>query len=119
MTYKVLHLVGVFFLAFSVGGLILASLANKDGLPANVRKMAAITHGIALLVLLISGFGALAKLGITGGIPGWVWAKLVIWLIFGASTVMVRKMKGAETLLWLALPVLCAVSGWLALAKPF
>lgn len=119
MTYKVLHLAGVFFLAFAVGGMILASLAKNDGLPASVRKLAAITHGIALVILLVSGFGALAKLGITGGIPGWVWAKLAIWLVFGASTVLVRKLKGAETVLWIALPILAAVSGWLALAKPF
>ncbi|MCG8459477.1 MAG: hypothetical protein MI919_24630, partial [Holophagales bacterium] len=75
MTYKVLHLLGVFFLAFSVGGMILASLATRSDLPAGVRKLAAITHGIALVILLVTGFGALAKLGITGGIPGWVWAK--------------------------------------------
>ena len=119
MTYKVLHLLGVFFLAFSVGGMILASLSTRSDLPAGVRKLAAITHGIALVILLVTGFGALAKLGITGGIPGWVWAKLLIWLIFGASTVLIRKWKGNENVLWIAFPLLATLSGWLALTKPF
>ncbi|MCG8456292.1 MAG: hypothetical protein MI919_08420 [Holophagales bacterium] len=119
MTYKVLHLVGVFFLAFAVGGTILASLSTRSDLPAGARKLAAITHGIALVILLVTGFGALAKLGITGGIPGWVWAKLLIWLIFGASTVLIRKWKGSEKVLWIAFPLLATLSGWLALTKPF
>lgn len=118
-TYKLIHLVGVFFVAFSVGGMILASMAQREGLPAGVRKLAGMTHGIALLVVLVSGFGALAKLGDLGGIPNWIWAKLGIWLIFGVATLLVRKLKGAELALWLAFPVLAAISGWLAITKPF
>ena len=65
--------------------LTLQALIGTDGEKCRARKLAGMTHGIALLLILFTGFGMIAKLGL--GFPLWVWVKLVvIWLVIGAST---------------------------------
>ncbi len=63
--------------------------------------------------------GTLARLGVTGGFPGWVWAKLALWLVVGASAAVIKRAPGFSVhLLWL-MPVLGGVGAWLAIYKPF
>ena len=50
-------------------------------------------HGIGLVVLLVSGFGNLAKLGMTAHMPGWVIAKMVLWLVLGMIPSLVKRGK--------------------------
>jgi len=69
--YKVLHLMGILFLFLSLGTAI--SLSAADSARAGMRKLASITHGVALLVILVAGFGLLARLGLTSGMPGWAY----------------------------------------------
>lgn len=113
--YRLLHLAGVIFLFTALGGSLLAHREGAAG--AAARKLAGITHGLALLVIVISGFGALAKLGLA--MPGWAWAKLVIWLLLGASPVLVRKRPDLVKVWWWLLPLLGVAATWLARYKPF
>ena len=53
--YKVVHIFGVLLLFVALGA------ALGDG---SRRRLASMTHGIGLLIVLIAGFGALARLGI-------------------------------------------------------
>lgn len=118
--YKVLHLFSAFLLFAALGALTLAARARATGGGDGGRKLAAASHGIALVLLLVTGFGALARLAISNPAlwPGWVWAKVVIWLALGAA-LMVRRFPGAAGLLWWLWPVLGGVAAWLALYKPF
>jgi hypothetical protein len=117
--YKVLHLLSAFLLFAALGGFTLAALARR-GDRERGRSLAAASHGIALVLLLVTGFGALARLDISNPAlwPGWVWAKLAIWLLLGAA-VMVRRFPGAAQVLWWLWPILGGVAAWLALYKPF
>ena len=116
LVYKVLHIFGILLMFIALGGATARALsgAGKDG-PG--RKLAGITHGIALLVILVSGFGLLAKLGL--GFPLWVWIKIVIWLLLGAAVALVRRLPQHATLFWFAIPLLGAFAAYLALYKPF
>lgn len=118
LAYKTIHLFAVILTFTILGGLALHA-ANGGGRDTNSqRKLTGILHGLGLLLLLVSGFGALARLA-TGGVPGWVWAKIVLWLLLGAAAVTFRRGPGvARLVLWL-LPVLGGVAAWLALYKPF
>lgn len=111
--YKILHLLGLFLLFAALGAATLRSRTETRG-----RGLVAASHGIALLLLLVSGFGLLAKLGIDG-IPGWAWGKLVLWLLMGAWIAVARRLESAQALLWWALPLLGLVGAYLALYKPF
>lgn len=117
--YKVLHLLSAFLLFAALGGLTLAAL-GRAGSGERGRKLAGASHGIALVLLLVTGFGALARLAISNPAdwPGWVWAKVVIWLALGAA-LTVRRFPGAAALLWWLWPILGGVAAWLALYKPF
>jgi hypothetical protein len=114
--YKTVHLVGMFLLFTALGSMIQRA-ADGEGR----SKLAGASHGIALLLLLVAGFGAMAKLGLSHdwAWPAWVWAKLAIWLLLGAAPVLIRR-GGARlaTLWWWLLPVIGGLAGYLALAKP-
>lgn len=116
LTYKVLHILGLMLVFSSLGGLLFHSLGG-GGTKHRGHKLAGASHGIGLVLVLVSGFGMLAKL--KAGFPLWVIAKLVIWLIFGGVIALIRRMPGQATALWLALPLLGAAAGYLALFKPF
>ena len=106
-TYKIIHLVGISALALGVGGMM-AGGGN--------RKPFAIMQGIGLLVMLVSGFGLLAKLHL--GYPHFAIVKTVLWVVIALLPVIVRRLKlpvAAAMILSLAL---VAVMAWLGVMKP-
>jgi hypothetical protein len=116
--YRVIHIFSMMLMFTALGGLILASQAKVQTDAS--RKMAGMLHGIALILILVSGFGALAKIGLSNpGIwPAWVWLKALIWLVFGGIIVLIRRAPRFAPIYWWALPILGAVAGYLALFKP-
>lgn len=119
--YKVLHILGI-ALAFTAIGGVNVAVANGATKATNaVRKLTSALHGTALFLLLLGGFGMLARLGMVQehAFPGWLWGKIVIWLLLGGVTVIpYRKPHLAKPLL-IATPLLAAVAAWLAIYKPF
>lgn len=117
--YKVVHLVGVLMIFLSLGGVALNAI--NGGIRNHMwKKPVAITHGLGMLFSLVGGFGLLARLGFAqGGLPGWVIAKLAIWLAFGALIgVFARKPRWSKTL-WPTMIVMGAAAAYLAGSKPF
>jgi hypothetical protein len=120
-TYKLIHLLGIFSLLVALAGMAAHAAANgkKEENPA-YRTLQAF-HGIGALLALVGGFGLLARMEIHGGLhfPGWVWAKLVLWLLLGGLVALpYRRRDWARTLLVL-LPVLGFLGAVLAVLKPF
>lgn len=117
--YKVLHVFSVVLTFTVLGGLALHSVNGGNRASNQARKLTGILHGVGLLMILVGGFGLLARLGVSGGFPLWVWLKLAIWLLVGASAALIRRSPAwSRILLWL-LPVLAGVASWLAVYKPF
>jgi len=109
--YKLLHLIAMLSALVALGGLI-------AGPSAGFRKALVAVHGTAMLILLVAGFGAHAKLGLDG-FPPWLWGKIGVWLVLGGIVVPIRKRPESKAL-WLGLViVLASLSSWLALYKPF
>jgi hypothetical protein len=116
--YKLIHVFSIMLLFTAFGGLLLAARA---GVQTGVsRKLAGITHGIALLLILISGFGALARIGMSNPAiwPAWLWIKALIWLALGAVVVVIRRSPRLAPVLWWILPLLGGVAAYLALQNP-
>ncbi len=117
--YRLLHILGFILVFFAFGGACVAALRDPQSKMGKARL--AITHGIGLLLILVAGFGMLARLGL--GNPatwgGWVWVKLVIWLLFGAALTLITKLPRYVSLMWILLPLLGLLAGYLALFKPF
>ena len=120
-TYKVLHLLGVFLLFVALAGITLHA-ANGAGKAENrLRRAVTIMHGLGMLIVLVAGFGLLARLGIMGSAfgQGWVISKLVIWFIAGALLAVPYKMPDRASLIFYLLPVLGLAAAYLAIHKPF
>jgi hypothetical protein len=117
VVYQVLHVAALAAVFAALGGAAIAArLAPGERTP--VARLLAITHGVALVLLLVAGFGMLAKLGI-GMPPGWAWAKIVLWLALGGLVAVVRRAPHLATGAFLSLPVIAGLSAWLAHSKPF
>jgi hypothetical protein len=118
MVYKNIHLLGVFMVVLALGGVMVNAIVG-GGKDYAWRKQAAITHGIGMFLALLGGFGLLARLGIHWPWPGWVWLKVVIWVLFGAFlTMAMRKPEGAKVL-WFVTFLLAGFAAYLAGYKPF
>jgi hypothetical protein len=118
--YKVVHILGIVMVFAALGGSTALALAGgtKEKTPAS--KLIAIFHGIALLLLLGSGFGALSALGMmSSGIPGWVWVKVVLWLALGGALAIAKRKPELAKLLWFAYPVVALIAAYLAIYQPF
>jgi hypothetical protein len=95
--YHIAHLVGLIFLFAGFGAL---ASGNRKGM---------MYHGIGLLILLIAGFGLIAKL--KGAMPSmsytepWLIAKYAIFLIIGLVLPILAKKKtlSASAALWIAI----------------
>lgn len=116
--YKIMHLTGLACLFFGFGGLLVAAYAGVT-LNSKARAMSFATHGIGLLLLLVGGFGMLAKLGLMAQMPGWVYAKLGIWVLMGAGVSVVKRKGYIGWPVAILLLGLGTTAAYLAITKPF
>ncbi len=115
--YKLVHFIGLFLVFTAIGGNVVHYGNGGDKENHGMRKLVGMTHGIALLLILVSGFGMTAKLGL--GFPGWVGVKLVVWLVLGAAVVLPFKFANTAKIQLFLYPILGLVAAFLALNKPF
>jgi hypothetical protein len=108
ITYKIIHLIGISVLAIGVGGM----MAN-----GSTRKTFAMCQGIGLIVMLVSGFGLLAKLKL--GYPTFAIVKTVLWLVIGMLPVIFRKLKVPLIVAILISLTLVGIMAWLGVMKPW
>ena len=115
--WTVAHIAGMLLLFAALGG---AAALAAAGAPAPAGQLYRALHGVALVVLLVAGFGALARLGLSspGAWPAWVWAKLLIWLLFGAALTLVSRAAKRAGIVLVGLVLLGALAAWFALARP-
>ena len=113
--YQIIHLTGVFMVFLAYGGLIVRSAtgsASKD-----IRRLGSITSGIGLLLMLVGGFGLLARLNY--GWPAWVLVKVAIWVALGGMIVLINRKPQLSQILWWSTIVLGVVALLMVVLKPF
>jgi hypothetical protein len=118
LVYKNLHLIGVFMILVALGGVILQQIhtATRE---QTWRKPVAITHGIGMVLVLVGGFGMLARLGIFWPWPGWIVGKIIIWFVLGILIAVIGRTPALAKPLWWITIGLAAIAAYLALNKPF
>lgn len=121
MAYKLLHLLGIFALLTALAGMAAHAAAGQSKEENGAYRSLLVLHGIGALVALTGGFGLMARIGaMHGGLfPGWIWAKLALWVVLGGLIALpYRSRAGAKSLLW-ALPLLGLLGAYLGTLKPF
>lgn len=117
--YKILHIAAVLGIFTSLGATCFHAMNGGSRTGSTGRAIISTLHAAGLLLALVAGFGLLARLEMISSWPGWVYAKLAIWLLVGAlAAVPYRKPELARPVL-LLLPLLGLAAAWLAIAKPF
>jgi hypothetical protein len=118
--YKLIHFVGLFTALAVLAATSMHVLRGGTRADNPYRRAFGIAHGVALFLVLLGGFGMLARLGVMhGALPGWVYAKLVIWLTFAGALFLAYRSPPSARVLLILLPLLAALGGAIALYKPF
>lgn len=107
--YRLLHFAGIFTLIFSFGSLFIGK---------NYNKGAAMTHGVGLLLILISGFGMQATNPSIVGFPIWLILKIVIWIAFGGFIMLAKKTIINGFTAWVLITALALAAVYLAKTHP-
>lgn len=115
--YKVLHLFGLFMVFTALGGQIVSAINGVDAKQQPARKWIAIYHGAGLLIMLVAGFGMIAKLGV--GFPGWVLGKIAIWVVLGGIGTLAARKRNLAGMVWVLVIMLGLAATYLARYKPF
>jgi hypothetical protein len=118
VAYKLIHFLGIFVMLTVLAASAMHTLGGGTRATNPHRRLLGVTHGIAAGLILTGGFGMLARLGIMHtGLPGWVYLKLVIWLLLSAAMALVYRGYARSVLI--AVPVLAVAAAAIALVKPF
>lgn len=117
--YKLLHFLGIFMVLTVLAAAGMHVLRGGTRADNPYRKALGAAHGVGAFLILLGGFGMLARLGIMhGGLPLWAYFKIAIWVaLSGAIAVVYRGPVLARTLLFVV-PLLALLAGAIALYKP-
>ena len=120
--YEILHIIGIALTMAAFGAI--AMHAAEGGVKRGARSYRAVlwTHGAGLTLILVGGFGMLARIEFTGGLtefPFWLWGKIGVWVVLGGISALPYRWPRIAIPALVATPLLAGVAAYLALYKPF
>lgn len=107
LIYKVIHLLGVMGV-FTALGAVISSQKTKGY---------AALHGIALGLILVSGFGLLAKLYQNNFAAPWIIVKFVVFIMMGGVLALAKRRVLPPVGSVLLILVLGAIAAWFGVMK--
>ncbi|MBP9709134.1 MAG: SirB2 family protein [Oligoflexales bacterium] len=114
--YKILHLIAVFAVLSALSiriGRALSGFTEKDV----ISKTTGITHGVALVVVFVSGFGLIARLGYQT-FPSWIYIKLVLFALVSLFPIFIKKNVKLHVGLLFLIVILFGFAAYVGVAKP-
>jgi cytochrome bd-type quinol oxidase subunit 2 len=118
--YNVVHIVGIVLAMSALGATAIHALNGGTRQTNRARALVAALHGAGVLLILVGGFGMLARLGFRHGanFPGWLWVKLAVWTLVAALVVVPYRRPKLAAPVFVALPILGGVAAYMAIYKP-
>lgn len=116
--YKAMHFLGIVMLFTALGGTVLHALNGGNKATNAARGLVAALHGIALALILIGGFGMMARLGFITGWPGWIYGKLAAWVTLPVLGLVAEKRPERARLMLVLIPLVGLFAAWMAIYKP-
>jgi hypothetical protein len=119
--YKVVHIIGIVLVMSALGATAIHALNGGTRQTNAARGLVAGLHGTGVLLILVGGFGMLARLGFRHGamFPGWLLVKLAVWLAAAGLLYVPYRRPALAKPIYLALPVLGGLAAYMAIYKPF
>jgi hypothetical protein len=118
--YNVVHIVGIILVMSALGGAAVYGMSGTPPESRRARRLLAIFHGTGAFLILLGGFGMLARLGVMHGaaFPAWVWVKLVVWALLAVALLAPYRRPALAKPLLFALPILGGLAAYMAIYKP-
>jgi hypothetical protein len=114
--YRAIHVAGLAMIMLAFGALLI--LPKEAPRPRSVMIM----HGVGILVMIVAGFGMMARSDPPIMAPDswgvWLILKMIIWLAIAALPTLIRGGTIPRKVAWIVIVALAAVAAWLAAAKP-
>ena len=121
IVYKLIHLFGLFALFVGLAGMAAHAAAGHEKSENTGYRTLLFLHGLGALVALTGGFGLMARVGVEHGeiFPGWIWTKLLLWVVLGGLIALPYRNRALAKYLLVALPFLGLLGAYLGNYKPF
>lgn len=116
--YKVLHILGVLLTFSGFAFLVGAQIGGVSNPPSALRKFSSIFHGIGLLLVLVAGFGLLARLQLAREMPLWSYLKMGLWVILAGSLFLFKRKPKLSLALYSVCLIIGGLASYLAVNKP-
>ena len=115
--YKALHIFGLFMAMTSLGGIAIHAANGGTKATSRTRALTASIFGLGMLLALAGGFGQAARLGLvsTALFPGWLWAKVALWVVVAVLSILPYRIPALAKPIYLVVPVLAGLAGYLAI----
>ncbi len=119
--YEILHIIGIAMLFVAIGGVSVHAANGGTRASSQTRPLVGTVHGLGALLILVGGFGMLARIGFQHGanFPGWLWTKILVWVILSAIVLLPYRKPALSRPFVVILPLLAGLAVYMALYKPF
>src|SRR5689334_20333237 len=109
--YEILHIIGIAMVFMSIGGVAVHAANGGTKVTLDTRKLVATMHVTGIFFILVAGFGMLARMGFQHctNFPGWLWVKIMVWLILGGVTMLPYRWPALARPALLLLPLLAGL----------
>ncbi len=118
--YLIMHIIGIAMMFTALGGVAVHAANGGTKGASRTRTLVAVIHGLAAVLILTGGFGMLARLGFmaNGAMPGWVIAKIIIWVLLSGVILLPYRSVSLAKPFFIGMPLLAGLAAWFALYKP-
>lgn len=119
--YNLIHIVGLVMLMLGMGGLAQTAGLTRDRSRAWNGRATKFFHGFGAFLILLGGFGMMARLGIVQGSswPTWITVKVGVWVALTLAAFLPYRFPRSALPLLLLFPLLAGVAAYMAIYKPF
>jgi hypothetical protein len=117
--YEIIHIIGIAMLFAAIGGVAIHAANGGSKANTSTRGFMAALFGTGSFLILLGGFGMMARLGIVRGMPpGWILVKMVIWLLLSAIVLVPYRKPALAKPFAILLPLLAGLAVYMAVYKP-
>ncbi|MEI6739688.1 MAG: hypothetical protein WCK74_05180 [Gemmatimonadaceae bacterium] len=117
--YEIIHIIGIAMLFAAIGGVAIHAANGGSKANTSTRGFMAALFGTGSFLILLGGFGMMARLGIVRGMPpGWILVKMVIWLVLSAIVLVPYRKPALAKPFAILLPLLAGLAVYMAVYKP-